>query len=75
MAVKTFEDSMNELETIVTQLETGDITLDDSLKLFEEGIKLAKTCQNKLEEAEKKVKILTQAGNGEMSLEDFGEAE
>ncbi len=75
MAVKTFEDSMNELETIVTQLETGDITLDDSLKLFEEGIKLAKTCQNKLEEAEKKVKILTQTGNGEMSLEDFGRVE
>ncbi len=75
MAVKTFEDSMNELETIVTQLETGDITLDDSLKLFEEGIKLAKTCQNKLEEAEKKVKILTKTSNGEMSLEDFGEIE
>lgn len=75
MAAKTFEDSMNELETIVTQLETGDITLDDSLKLFEEGIKLAKTCQNKLEEAEKKVKILTKTSNGEMSLEDFGEIE
>ena len=75
MAVKTFEDSMNELETIVTQLETGDITLDDSLKLFEEGIKLAKTCQNKLEEAEMKVKILTKTSNGEMSLEDFGEIE
>ncbi len=75
MAIKTFEDSMNELETIVTQLETGDITLDDSLKLFEEGIKLAKTCQNKLEEAEKKVKILTNAGNGNMTLEDFGETE
>ena len=75
MAVKTFEDSMNELETIVTQLEAGDITLDDSLKLFEEGIKLAKTCQSKLEEAEKKVKILVQLGNGEMTLENFGEAE
>ncbi len=75
MAVKTFEDSMNELETIVTQLEAGDITLDDSLKLFEEGIKLAKTCQSKLEEAEKKVKILVQSGNGEMTLENFGEAE
>ncbi len=75
MAIKTFEDSMNELESIVTQLETGDITLDDSLKLFEEGIKLAKTCQNKLEDAEKKVKILTQTTNGEMSLEDFGDVE
>lgn len=72
MAVKTFEDSMTQLETIVTQLEAGDITLDDSLKLFEEGIKLAKTCQKTLDDAEKKVKILTQAENGEMTLTDFG---
>ena len=75
MTVKTFEDSMNELEAIVTQLETGDITLDESIKLFEDGIKLAKTCQKKLEEAEKRVKVLIQSGNGEMALEDFGEME
>ncbi len=43
MAVKTFEQSMAELEGIVTKLEAGDITLDDSLELFEKGIKLAKT--------------------------------
>lgn len=75
MAVKTFEDSMNELETIVSRLETGDITLDDSLKLFEEGIKLAKSCQVTLDEAEKKVKILTQTENGKMQSEDFGGTE
>lgn len=72
MAVKTFEDSMTQLETIVSQLEAGDITLDNSLKLFEEGIKLAKTCQKKLDDAEKKVRILTQAENGEVTLMDFG---
>ena len=71
MAVKTFEDSMNELEEIVTKLEGGDITLNDSLKLFEEGIKLAKTCQKTLDEAEKKVKILSQTDDG-MTLTDFG---
>lgn len=72
MAVKTFEDSMTELEGIVTKLEAGDITLDDSLKLFEQGIKLAKNCQKKLDDAEKKVKILTTDETGNMKLEDFG---
>ena len=57
MAGKTFEDSMIELEEVVSKLETGDVTLDDSLKLFEQGIKLAKSCQKKLDDAEKKVKI------------------
>ena len=75
MATKTFEDSMTELEGIVTKLEAGDISLDDSLKLFEKGIKLAKNCQEKLDDAEKTVKILTQSENGEMTESDFGGAE
>lgn len=73
MAVKTFEQSMAELEGIVTKLEAGDITLDDSLELFEKGIKLAKTCQKKLDDAEKKVKILTTSPDGEMIAEDLGD--
>ena len=72
MAVKTFEESMTELEDIVTKLEAGDITLDASLEIFEKGIKLAKTCQKKLDDAEKKVKILTTNEDGEMVAEDFG---
>ena len=75
MAVKTFEESMTELEKIVTKLEAGDITLDASLELFEKGIKLAKTCQKKLDDAEKKVKILTTNEDGEMVAEDFGGVE
>ncbi len=75
MAVNTFEKSMTELEEIVTKLEAGDITLDDSLELFEKGIKLAKTCQKKLDDAEKKVKILTTTNDGEVVTEDFGVAE
>ena len=75
MAVKTFEESMTELEDIVTKLEAGDITLDASLELFEKGIKLAKTCQEKLDDAEKKVKILTTNEDGEMTAEDFGGVE
>lgn len=72
MAVKTFESSMMELEEVVAKLEAGDVTLDESLKLFEQGIKLAKSCQKKLDEAEKKVKILTAGENGEMTEEEFG---
>ncbi|MGM9936083.1 MAG: exodeoxyribonuclease VII small subunit [Candidatus Ornithomonoglobus sp.] len=75
MATKTFEASMAELEEVVTQLEAGDVSLDDSLKLFEKGIKLAKSCQKKLDEAERKVKILTADGEGSMTEEDFGGVE
>ena len=75
MATKTFEDSMTELETVVSQLEAGDVTLDESLKLFEKGIKLAKSCRKKLDEAEKKVKILTAGADGEMTEEEFEAAE
>lgn len=75
MPEKTFEASMHELEEVVSKLENGDITLDDSLKLFEQGIKLAKTCQKKLDDAEKKVKILTADSNGDFVEEDFGEIE
>ena len=66
---------MAELEEVVAKLETGDISLDDSLKLFEKGIKLAKSCQKKLDEAERRVKILTADAEGEMTEEDFGGVE
>lgn len=69
MAEKTFEASMQELEAVVAGLEAGDITLDKSLELFEKGIKLAKSCRKQLDEAEKRVKILTAEGNEEV----FGE--
>lgn len=71
MAEKTFEASMQELEAVVAGLEKGDITLDKSLELFEKGIKLAKSCRKQLDEAEKRVKILTSEGNEEI----FGEEE
>ena len=58
MAVKKFEDSLKKLEDIVNKLEGGDLTLEESLKLFEEGIKLSRLCTKQLEEAERKVEIL-----------------
>ncbi len=54
MKEKKFEDAMARLEEIVTQLESGDLSLEESLNIFEEGMKLAKFCSAKLEEAEKR---------------------
>ena len=55
---KCFEDEMLKLESIVTELENGDLSLDDSVKKFEEGISISKDCNKMLESAEKKITIL-----------------
>ena len=54
----SFEDSLNKLEKIVEQMESGELKLEDSLKLFEDGMKLTKECNTRLTEIEKKVKQL-----------------
>ncbi|ABV37931.1 exodeoxyribonuclease VII, small subunit [Shewanella sediminis HAW-EB3] len=56
----TFEESLCELERIVSDLEQGDVSLDDALKQFERGIKLVRNSQGKLEQAQQKVTILLQ---------------
>ena len=53
-----FEKKLARLEEIVGQMENGDLSLEDSLKYFEEGVKLSRTCHKELEEAEQKVQIL-----------------
>ncbi|MFC1748756.1 exodeoxyribonuclease VII small subunit [Pseudomonadota bacterium] len=53
-----FETALEELENLVENMEQGDISLDDSLKLFERGVTLTRTCQESLKEAEQKVQIL-----------------
>lgn len=58
---KTFEDSINELEEIVDKLEKGDCPLDEAVKLFEKGVKISNECHKTLNEAEQKIKILTEA--------------
>ena len=68
---KDFEQQLSELETLVEHMENGDISLEDSLKSFEQGIKLARSCQKSLQEAELKVKILLSDENSE--LVDFKE--
>ena len=64
MAEKKFEQAMKRLEEIVQNLEAGDLPLEDSLKAFEEGMKLLKFCSNKLEEAEQKVTLLVKESSG-----------
>ncbi len=63
-----FEDALARLETIVAELEKGDLPLDDSLKIFEEGIKLSKTCLKMLDDAERKVQIMVQVKDGRKRL-------
>jgi len=53
-----FEDSLKRLEEITSKLETGDISLDESLKVFEEGIRLSRFCESKLTDIERKIEIL-----------------
>ena len=67
---KSFEEQMEELEKIVGELEKGDLNLDDSVSKFEEGIKISKSCNKILEEAEKKITMLVNK-DGEIEEEDF----
>ena len=61
---KKFEEVMQDLENIASELEKGDLDLDQSVAKFEEGMKLAKQCNNILENAEKRITILLQDGDG-----------
>ena len=67
----TFEDSLKKLETIVDQLEKGDLALEQSLKLFEEGVKLSAACKKELDAAEGKVQMLVKQLDGSLKPEPF----
>ncbi len=71
MAEKKFETAMARLEEIVTELEKGDIPLEQSLRLFEEGVKLARICQARLQEAERKVEVLLKDAQGNLERKPF----
>ena len=71
MPKEKFEDALNKLEKIVSKLEEGDISLEESLKLFEEGIRLSRFCNQKLDEAEKKVEILLKGKDGMLKAYPF----
>ena len=65
-----FEKALQELEALVERMEKGEISLEDSLKDFERGIELTRTCQKALQEAEQKVQILMEK-NGQLKVEPF----
>jgi len=71
MAEKKFEEAMQRLEEIVQGLEGGDLSLGDSLKVFEEGMDLAKFCSKELEAAEKKVTLLVKESDGKLRETPF----
>lgn len=60
--IQDFESALAELESIVTKLEQGDLPLEESLKLFERGVQLSRFCHTKLEDAERRIEILTERG-------------
>ena len=71
MAEKKFEEAMQRLEDIVESLEESDLSLDDSLKIFEEGVKLIGFCSKKLEEVEQKVTMLVKENEGKYTQQPF----
>jgi len=71
MAELNFEQALQRLEEIVAKLEAGDPSLNESLKMFEEGIRLSRLCSRKLEEAERKVEILLTTEDGKRKTQPF----
>ena len=72
---KTFESSLGELEKIVRQLEDGDLSLEESLKLFEDGVKLSRECQERLNQAERRIEVLLKDEKGNPVLQDLNSDE
>ncbi len=68
---QTFESSLEELERIVRELERGDLPLEKSLELFEQGVKLSRACQERLSEAERRIEILTRDNHGRPTIRPF----
>ncbi len=71
----SFEDSMSHLEEVVHRLEEGQLSLDDSLKTFEEGMKILKKCEAYLKQAEKRIQVLSQDTDGTVTLEVVADIE
>lgn len=73
MAEVSFEKALEKLEKIVAELEDGNISLEEALSRYEEGIKLSRVCQEKLAHAEKKIEVLSKSAKGELIRKPFDE--
>ena len=67
-----FEDALSKLESIVGKLESGELSLEESLNAFEEGIRLSRICSKQLDAAERKIEILIKGEDGQLLVENFG---
>ena len=72
---KTFEQNLRRLEEIVRAMERGDVALEESLKLFQEGTELVRSCGTLLDDAEQQVKLVLSGPDGEPVEEDFADGE
>jgi exodeoxyribonuclease VII small subunit len=70
-----FEKALEDLEKIVEAMESGELTLDQALKKYEEGVALVRACQTKLTDAEKKIEVLTRTLDGSFKKEPFDAGE
>ena len=68
---QTFEYSLGELERIVRKLEDGEMSLEESLKLFEDGVKLSRECQERLDQAERRIEVLLKDSDGTLALQNL----
>jgi len=71
----SFEDALRRLEEIVKRLEAGDVALEESMRLFEEGVVLARRCSELLTKAEKQIALLVEVEDGDFVLKDLREGE
>ena len=69
----SFEKAIQELEEIVARLEKGELTLDESIDFFQRGVELSKYCSKRLDEAERRITLLIEGENGEMSEREMPE--
>jgi exodeoxyribonuclease VII small subunit len=71
---KKFEDELKELEAIVSQIDSGELSLEESISAFERGVMLVKALNGKLDEVERKVELLTRSAGGELRTVPFEES-
>ena len=67
----SFEEQLTQLESVVEKLERGELTLDDSVRLFEEGVRLSNACKAELEQAEGRIQVLVETRNGTVQAADL----
>jgi len=74
MAEVKFEEALKKLEKIISELEGGDLSLDEAMRLYQDGVELSRACNQRLESAKKKIEVLTKNKKGEFELRPLEES-